>query len=131
MRFSHQRELIKEILYSTNSHPSAEWVYNKVKKVMPAISLGTVYRNLKKLEEVGSIKTIYDGPIARYDWNKKPHHHLKCRVCEKFIDVELPDIKVEKSVKQIFNFDVEYIDMIFTGVCDKPVSYTHLRAHET
>ncbi|MBT5783242.1 transcriptional repressor [Candidatus Marinimicrobia bacterium] len=119
MRFSHQRELIKEILYSTNSHPSAEWVYNKVKKVMPAISLGTVYRNLKKLEEVGSIKTIYDGPIARYDWNKKPHHHLKCRVCEKFIDVELPDIKVEKSVKQIFNFDVEYIDMIFTGVCDK------------
>ena len=119
MRFSHQRELIKEILYSTNSHPSAEWVYNKVKKVMPAISLGTVYRNLKKLEEVGSIKTIYDGPIARYDWNKKPHHHLKCRVCEKFIDVELPDIKVEKSVKQIFNFDVEYIDMIFTGVCNK------------
>ena len=119
MRFSHQRELIKEILYSTNSHPSAEWVYNKVKKVMPAISLGTVYRNLKKLEEVGSIKTIYDGPIARYDWNKKPHHHLKCRVCEKFIDVELPDIKVKKSVKQIFNFDVEYIDMIFTGVCDK------------
>ena len=119
MRFSHQRELIKEILFSTNSHPSAEWVYNKVKKVMPAISLGTVYRNLKQLEEVGSIKTIYDGPIARYDWNKKPHHHLKCRVCEKFIDVELPDIKVEKSVKQIFNFDVEYIDMIFTGVCDK------------
>ena len=49
MRFSHKRELIKEILYSTNSHPSAEWVYNKVKKVMPAISLGTVYRNLKKL----------------------------------------------------------------------------------
>ncbi|MDC3246455.1 transcriptional repressor [Candidatus Marinimicrobia bacterium] len=119
MRFSHQRELIKEILYSTNSHPSAEWVYNKVKKVMPAISLGTVYRNLKKLEEVGSIKTIYDGPIARYDWNKKPHHHLKCRVCEKFIDVELPDTKVEKFVKRIFNFDVEYIDMIFTGVCDK------------
>ena len=119
MRFSHQRELIKEILFSTNSHSSAEWVYNKVKKVMPAISLGTVYRNLKKLEEVGSIKTIYDGPIAIYDWNKKPHHHLKCRVCEKFIDVELPDIKVEKSVKQIFNFDVEYIDMIFTGVCDK------------
>jgi Fur family ferric uptake transcriptional regulator/Fur family peroxide stress response transcriptional regulator len=119
VRFSHQRELIKEILYSTNSHPSADWVYNKVKKVMPAISLGTVYRNLKKLEQIGSIKTIYDGPIARYDWNKKPHHHLKCRVCEKFTDVELPDIKVEKSVKQIFNFDVENIDMIFTGVCNK------------
>ena len=119
MLFSHQRETIKEILYSTNSHPSADWVYNKVKKVIPNISLGTVYRNLKKLEEIGSIKTIYDGPIARYDWNKKPHHHLKCRVCGEFIDVELPDNKIKNSVKQNFKFDVEDIDMIFTGVCDK------------
>lgn len=119
MRYSQQRQIIKEILYSTNSHPSADWVYNKAKKVMPSISLGTVYRNLRKLEEIGSIKTIYDGPIVRYDWNKKPHHHLKCRVCEEFIDVELPDINIKNSVKQNFKFVVEDIDMIFTGVCNK------------
>ena len=48
MRYSHQREVIREIIFSTNSHPSADWVYAKARKAIPNISLGTVYRNLKQ-----------------------------------------------------------------------------------
>ena len=76
MRYSHQREIIKEVVYSTNSHPNVEWIYQETKKVIPKISLGTVYRNLKVLERAGQINVFYDGPIARYDWNLNNHHHL-------------------------------------------------------
>ena len=51
MRFSQQRETIKNVVRGTNSHPTAEWVYTQTKKVIPNISLGTVYRNLKTLQE--------------------------------------------------------------------------------
>ena len=69
MRFSQQRETIKNVVRGTNSHPTAEWVYTQTKKVIPNISLGTVYRNLKTLQETGQINVIHDGPVARYDWN--------------------------------------------------------------
>ena len=57
MRFSYQRQKIREIVHNTNSHPTADWVYLEVKKSIPNISLGTVYRNLKQLEESGHAKT--------------------------------------------------------------------------
>ena len=63
MRYSHQREVIKKVVQNTNSHPTADWVFNQTKKIIPNISLGTVYRNLKRLEEEGEMNTIYDGNI--------------------------------------------------------------------
>ena len=51
MRFSHQRQTIREIVYKTNSHPTADWVFLEAKKSISNISLGTVYRNLKQLEK--------------------------------------------------------------------------------
>ena len=56
MRYSRQRELIKEVVFSTNAHPSADLVYDKVKKTFPNISLGTIYRNLKQLSKIGNAK---------------------------------------------------------------------------
>ena len=67
MRYSRQRNIIKDIVFSTNSHPNADWVYHEAKNFIPSISLGTVYRNLKQLSEMGIIKTIYDGSVARFD----------------------------------------------------------------
>ena len=81
MRFSHQRDTIQKIIYSTNSHPTADQVFIKAKKIIPNISLGTVYRNLKQLEKAGILQTIYDDNIIRYDWKTEPHNHLKCKIC--------------------------------------------------
>ena len=89
MRYSHQREAIKKVVQNTNSHPTADWVFNQTKKIIPNISLGTVYRNLKRLEEEGEMNTIYDGNIARYDWNTESHDHLKCKECGDLVDVHL------------------------------------------
>jgi len=119
MRFSHQREVIKEILYATNSHPTADWVFSKVRMSIPSISLGTVYRNLKQLDYLGVIKTIYDGPITRYDWNNEPHDHFKCKKCGALVDVALSDSSIKENIKDKFNFKVDDVEITLIGTCNK------------
>ena len=118
MRYSHQRELIKEIIYSTNSHPNADWIYIEVKKSVPNISLGTVYRNLKQLNDEGIIRTIYDGSIARYDWNQDPHDHLKCKKCGNLIDVQIPETDIKKTIKKKNNFKYKKLKLTIIGTCN-------------
>ena len=120
MRYSYQREIISEIIYSTNSHPTADWIYGQARELMPNISLGTVYRNLKQLTNQGIIRTIYDGTVARYDWNRDSHHHLKCIDCGEMIDIQTSNRDIFKSViKDEHNFDVTDVEITFIGRCDK------------
>jgi|TARA_B100001964_G_scaffold156195_1_gene171600 Fe2+ or Zn2+ uptake regulation protein len=119
MRFSRQREAIREIVYNTNSHPTADWIFHCAKKEIPNISLGTVYRNLKQLEDSGAVRTIYDDNIVRYDWNTEPHDHLKCKVCDKLIDVPLLDEDIQSDVKKNFKFSVDKVEMTIIGTCHK------------
>ena len=119
MRFSHQRELIKKVVQSTNSHPTADWVYNQVKSSVPNISLGTVYRNLKQLTDEGFIRILYDGSIARYDWNLDSQDHLKCTVCGNLIDVHLSNDELNRTVKKKYDFEVSDVEITFIGTCNK------------
>ena len=119
MRYSQQREAIRDIVCGTRLHPTADWVYNKAKKIIPNISLGTVYRNLKRLEEEGEINTIYDENIVRYDWNKDPHDHLKCKVCGDLIDVQLFDDNIRETVLKKYKFEVDDVEMTIIGTCHK------------
>lgn len=121
MRYSFQREKIKEIVYNTNSHPTADWIFQKVQRTIPNISLGTVYRNLKQLEEEGIIRTILDGAVARYDWNNDPHDHLKCKVCGDMIDVNLFEDDIRETVMKKYKFEVDEVDMTIIGTCHKHV----------
>ena len=119
MRYSHQREAIKKIVQGTNSHPSADWIFNQTKKNIPNISLGTIYRNLKRLVEEGEINTIYDGNIVRYDWNTESHDHLKCKECGDLVDVHLVHEEFTSKVKRKFKFDVDNVEITVIGTCSK------------
>ena len=119
MRYSYQREAIKKVVMGTNSHPTADWIYNQTKKIIPKISLGTVYRNLKQLSKDGEINTIYDGNIARYDWNIESHDHLKCTQCGDLVDVHLAHDEFKSIVKTKFKFDVDDVEMTVIGTCSK------------
>ena len=119
MRYSYQREEIKKVVKGTNSHPTADWIYNQTKKIIPKISLGTVYRNLKQLSKDGEINTIYDGNIARYDWNIESHDHLKCIQCGDLVDVHLAHDEFKSIVKTKFKFDVDDVEMTVIGTCSK------------
>ena len=118
MRYSRQRELIKEVVFSTNAHPPADWVYDKVKKTFPNISLGTIYRNLKQLSKIGIIRTIYDGSVARFDWNTTSHNHFKCIECGKITDIEIDSTStfIKRNLDNN-SFDVHDIEITFIGTC--------------
>ena len=119
MRSSHQRDTIRKIIYSTNSHPTADQVFIKAKKIIPNISLGTVYRNLKQLEKAGILQTIYDGNIIRYDWKTEPHNHLKCKICGDLIDVDMPDLIIQPNIEKKYKFEVDDVEMTIIGTCHK------------
>ena len=119
MRYSFQRTVIRDIVRSTKSHPSADWIFNKAKMVIPNISLGTVYRNLKYLEKIGEINTILDDQITRYDGNTKLHHHLKCTKCGDLIDISNYNNIIPKKILDKYKFTIKEVNLMILGECQK------------
>ena len=91
LKYSRQRESIKEYLNSSCEHPTADTVYLSVRQEFPNISLGTVYRNLNLLAEQGEIARLPmpEGP-DHYDFTVKPHYHFLCKKCHNIVDVDVP-----------------------------------------
>lgn len=104
---SRQKELIYDLVTSTMSHPTADWVYQKARRKMPQISLGTVYRNLNTLVREGRILAITNsrGPV-RYDANTTRHSHLKCIGCGLMLDVPETDIDFMPRSSKTRQFEV-------------------------
>ena len=119
MRYSRQREKIKNIVCDSNSHPNADWIFRETKKEIPNISLGTVYRNLKQLEKSGQIKAIHNGVSVRYDGNVKKHNHLRCTVCDDLIDIQIAHDVLNNSLINRYNFKVDEIELTIIGRCQK------------
>ena len=93
LRMTRQRRAILEELGKTKAHPSADDLYRVVRKLMPRISLGTVYRNLEVLTDLGLAKKI--GPPesrTRYDGNLEDHYHFRCMNCGNIYDVPFDGI---------------------------------------
>ena len=117
-RQTRQRRLVYGAVASTDSHPSAEWVYERVRREMPRVSLGTVYRNLQLLVAEGRLRAWSRGRTTRYDADVEPHDHFVCRSCGLLLDIErAPEaISSEKRLRarghQIDNRVLEFI-----GVC--------------
>ena len=119
MRQSFQRDTIRNIVKSTKCHPTADWIYSQARKLIPNISLGTVYRNLSHLDQSGVIKAFKDDSITRYDGNTKPHHHLKCFECGGIKDVDLHDLNLNKHIKSKFDFEPIEVEITVFGKCKK------------
>lgn len=119
LKYSRQREAILENLKAREDHPTADMLFQSLRKDDPKISLGTVYRNLGLLTELGYINKISGGNgIERYDYNTSEHYHFSCRACSKLID--LPGDMVEdlnnKAVHEAIG-TVENHSLIFYGLC--------------
>ena len=89
LRLTGPRRVILEVLRGTESHPTVEWVYRLVRRRLPRVSLGTVYRNLRLLVAEGLAAEI-PGPHARFDANMDAHHHFTCVRCGRIVDVDGP-----------------------------------------
>lgn len=90
--YSRQREEILRVLRQLKTHPDAKEIYYEVKKTIPNISLGTVYRNLAELTKEGYAVSIDgDGTCARFDGDTSVHAHLCCEKCGKITDICVTD----------------------------------------
>ena len=117
--YSRQREAILNVLRSTDTHPTANWIYNKVREVIPNISLGTVYRNLSALSQSGDILSINVGDgFEHFDGDTKPHLHLHCRTCDCITDAWLDDDPLSEIVTK-YNFMPEISVYVVSGICEK------------
>lgn len=118
-RRSKQREAIVNVLRETSSHPSAEWIYEQVKKEIPNIGLATVYRNLRLLKEEGEvseIRTSHDK--ARFDGNTNMHYHFCCDCCGKILDLDEPvDATIEARIARRTGFKVTRHYLELGGLC--------------
>jgi Fur family peroxide stress response transcriptional regulator len=119
-RRSKQRERILQALQATDSHPTAEWIYQKLKPEIPNLSLGTVYRNLAILQEQGFVQKMPLGTTDRFEGNITPHYHLVCERCGRVADIEIPmyaEINEKASTMSSFKINRHRID--FFGICEK------------
>ncbi len=91
LQVTYQRLAIYQSLYFSKEHPSAEVIYQHVKKKFPMISLGTVYKTLEKFYDVGLIEKVSPvTEVARYDAQTGPHHHMVCLGCQAIMDAYGP-----------------------------------------
>ena len=119
LRHSHQRERIYEYLCRSKEHPSAEMVYNDLRPEIPNLSLGTVYRNLKLLEELGKVRrvTTWQGS-ERYDAICGDHVHFLCSCCGRLRDVEHISADAIRAVCSLEEgCRITKLDLTITGIC--------------
>lgn len=119
MRFSKQRDLILNIVQGTRSHPTADWVYGEVRKELPNVSLGTVYRNLGQLVDNKLLKSINIDGTIHYDAFLDDHQHFQCKTCNNIYDI---DISIKDFISQMeskTNYKIDRCQIHLVGICEK------------
>lgn len=119
LKYSKQRESIKNFLVTRYDHPTAETVYLNIRREFPNISLGTVYRNLNLLAEIGEIQklSLGIGP-DRFDGNPAPHYHFICRHCGCVMDLTVSGLDhINILAGQDFDGEIEGHITYFYGSC--------------
>lgn len=121
MKFSKQRELILNYVLNSCEHPTADTIYMELKKDNPDLSLGTVYRNLTKLSEMGAIKKIsLSGQVDKFDKNLQQHAHLVCDNCGCITDIYINKIdEILEDVSKEGNINIKNYNISFNGICEK------------
>lgn len=110
LKHSKQRDMIKAFLMERKDHPTADVVYMNVRQQNPNISLGTVYRNLTLLADIGEIQRLHLGDgVDHFDADISPHYHFVCNKCRSVIDLEM------KSIESIMDIANETFDGLITG----------------
>ena len=119
LKYSKQREALLRILCGVNTHPTADRLYEEIRKEFPKISLATVYRNLKLLSEMGEIRRLeIPGGPDRFDHRVHNHCHVKCEKCGRLFDVDMDYISgLENNIRDSHGFDFTGYDIIFRGIC--------------
>ena len=115
-----KRSAILECLRSTDTHPSADWIFQQLKGEIPDLSLGTVYRNLSMFKNSGEIVSLGTvNGVERFDASVEPHVHFICSGCGAVVDlpqIETPE-ELNRQVSKATGGVVDICRLTFTGQC--------------
>ncbi len=116
---THQRQVIYREMLLMGGHPSPEAVYERVRRQIPSISLGTVYKNIKTFVDTGLLRevSLHHGSL-RLEANFEPHHHLVCTKCRQIFDLpekDLTPVKFRGTAPR--GFRIEKISVELLGLC--------------
>lgn len=112
-----QRSVILDELRKLDTHPTADELYHIVRKRLPRISLGTVYRNLEHLAQSETILKLNVGEnVKRFDGCRHKHHHATCLVCSRIYDILAEDLP-EEPRPVVPGFTVTGVNIFFEGYC--------------
>ena len=119
LKYSRQRQIIKDFLMTRKDHPTADVVYTNVRRKFPNISLGTVYRNLSLLADLGEIRRLRVGDgVDHYDADTSKHYHVICTECGSVTDLKTSGIDhMIDDAGRNYNGEIKGHVMYFYGVC--------------
>ena len=119
LKYSRQREAILEELRKRHDHPTADLLYRSLRESFPRISLGTVYRNLNLLADLGQISRIRcEEGMEHFDCDTRDHYHFVCRSCGKILDLPMDIITdLDARAESAGVGSVETHSLLFYGRC--------------
>ena len=119
LKVTPQRLAIYKVLYDTNSHPTAEDIYNALRKTHPTMSLATVYKTLDALKKSDLATELNIGDdSSRYDATVKSHPHMICYECGKVMDLHTSTLSEFKAkIQEETDFDILSEKVYFYGTC--------------
>ncbi len=119
-RKSKNRNMILEFITNLKKHPTADMIYLGLKKNIPSLSIGNVYRNLNILIEQKLIRKVeVKGLQERFEAICEPHYHFICEGCGAILDLEMPILKdLNKKLQKSSNLKVNRHQLTFFGCCD-------------
>jgi Fur family transcriptional regulator, peroxide stress response regulator len=117
-RMTRQREIILDALMRSESHPTADELYQVVREQIPRISLGTIYRNLEVLCDQGMATKLEMGAQRRYDGTTHEHYHARCLICDSLFDIPaggVPSLAVQLPPEM--GFEITNVKFEVRGLC--------------
>jgi Fe2+ or Zn2+ uptake regulation protein len=120
-RRTKQRAAILELLRGDYIHLTADQIYDEVRKEIPNISKGTVYRNLKVLQEMGLVSEVsLNDTVSRFEAKRDDHYHFRCQGCGRVLDVDEPINKeLDRRIAEKTGFKISYHQLEFRGLCQE------------
>ena len=119
LRMTRQRNILLEELRKVHTHPTAVEIYELVRKRLPHISLGTVYRNLEFLSDIGLIQKLeMAGTQKRFDGRIQNHYHIRCIGCHRVEDAPLEALpSIDQALNGLSDCEILWHRLEFVGLC--------------
>lgn len=121
VRITPQRQAILSFLIKSDTHPTADEIYQSLSPDFPNISVATIYNNLKVFKNTGIVKELsYGDASSRFDFDTQNHYYVICESCGKIVDFHYPLLhEVEKLAQHVTDFEVSHHRMEIYGICQE------------